>query len=165
MATLTGRKRDLGSGLLPFPGFPCRGSITVYRVALPGTHEVSPVPDASLPPCQALGPRPARGNLAPRKPKIAVCLLRSLPGFPAVPPDLDHPFRYRFLGVSFRNVNHVATGMDAFHEAAIASGCCVTPLAYRLLGLRFAALVHESGRFNPAMIAPPAAQDSIRVGG
>ena len=100
-----------------------------------------------------------------RVPKIDVCVLRSLPGFPAVPHDLDHHTRYRFLCVGFRFVNNVATGMDAFHEAEIASGGCDLPLAYRFLGLRFAALVRESGRFDPTMIAPPAAQDSIRVGG
>ena len=49
---------------------------------------------------------------------------------------------YRFLGVGFRFVNNVATGIDAFVEAEIASGGCDTPLAYRFLGLRFTALVH-----------------------
>jgi hypothetical protein len=49
---------------------------------------------------------------------------------------------YRFLGVGFRFVNNVATGMDAFVEAEIASGWCDTPLAYRFLGLRFTTLVH-----------------------
>jgi hypothetical protein len=122
-------KCDLGSGLLPFPGFPCRGSITVYRVAPPGTHGVSQVPDASLPPCQALGPRPALGNLALRKPKIDVCVLGCLSGFPTVPQDLDHHFCYRFLCIGFRNVNNVAAGFDSFNEAVIASGGCDLPLA------------------------------------
>ena len=84
-----------------------------------------------------------------RKPKIDVCVLCSLPGFPAVPRYLDHHFRYRFLCVGFRFVNNVATGMDAFNEAEIASGGCDLPLAYQFLGLRFAAVVRASGRFNP----------------
>jgi hypothetical protein len=72
---------------------------------------------------------------------------------------------YRFLGAGFRFVNNVATGIDAFNEAEIASGWYVTPLAYRFLGLRFTALVHLQGHNNSALTAPPAAQDSIRVGG
>lgn len=104
-------------------------TIPVDLAAFPGTHEASQVPDASLPPCQALGPRPALGNLATRKSKIDVCVLGSLPGFPAVPQDLDHHFRYRFLCVGFRNVNNVTTGFDALNEAEIASGGCDLPLA------------------------------------
>jgi hypothetical protein len=50
---------------------------------------------------------------------------------------------YRFLCRGFRFVNNVATGFGAFNEAEIASGWCDTPLAYRLLGLRFTALVHR----------------------
>jgi len=82
-----------------------------------------------------------------------------------VPQDFDLHFHYRFLCLGFRFVNNVATGIDAFVEAETASGWYDTPLAYRFLGLRFTALVRESDRFDPAMIAPPAAQDSIRVGG
>ena len=82
-----------------------------------------------------------------------------------MPQDLDHHLRYRFLCVGFRFVNNVAAGMDAFNEAEIASGGCDLPLAYRFLGLRFTTLVRESDRFDPTMIAPPAAQDSIRVDG
>jgi hypothetical protein len=48
-----------------------------------------------------------------QKPKIDVGVLCCLPGFPAVPHDLDHHFRYRFLCVGFRNVNNVTTGFDA----------------------------------------------------
>ncbi len=81
-----------------------------------------------------------------RIPKIDVCILSSLPGFPAVPHDLDHHIRYQFLCVGFRFVNNVATGMDAFNEAEIASGGCDLPLAYRFLGLRFTTLVRESRR-------------------
>jgi len=63
------------------------------------------------------------------KPKIDVCVLSLLPGFPAVPQDLDHHFCYRFLCIGFRNVNSVAAGFDAFNEAEIASGGCDLPLA------------------------------------
>jgi len=72
---------------------------------------------------------------------------------------------YRFLCRGFRFVNNVATGFGAFNEAEIASGWCDTPLAYWFLGLRFTALVHLQGQNNSALTAPPAAQDSIRVGG
>lgn len=64
-----------------------------------------------------------------QKPKIDVGVLCCLPGFPAVPHDLDHHFRYRFLCVGFRNVNNVTTGFDALNEAVIASGGCDLPLA------------------------------------
>ena len=69
---------------------------------------------------------------------------------------------YRFLGVGFRFVNHVATGMDAFVEAEIASGWCDTPLAYRFLGLRFTTLVHlwRQKNFRPHRSASGARLDT-----
>ena len=64
---LLGLKSTAGSSLTLFPGFPFDVSIPAGLAASQGTDEASQVPDTSLPPCQALGPRPALGNLAMRK--------------------------------------------------------------------------------------------------
>ncbi len=56
-------KQCLGFGLVPFPGFPLRASISAYLTPLPGADGASQVRDASLPTCQALRPRQTLGNL------------------------------------------------------------------------------------------------------
>ena len=63
----------LGFGILQFPGFPCRGSLSAYPAVPPGTDGTSQVLDASLSPCQALGT-----SAGPRESHRAETLDRSL---------------------------------------------------------------------------------------
>jgi len=126
-----------GFGLTLFPGFPFCASLSAYRPLLPGAYGASQVLDASLLACQALGPRQTLGTLA----------------------------MTRALCVGLRHVNTVAVCIDSFYEAEIASGWCVTPLAYKILCVRFAPVVHVCRSLSTTCTAPPEAQHSIRVGG
>ncbi len=59
-----------------------------------------------------------------------------------MPPYLFHRINYRFLCVGFQKVNSVAVCFIRINEAEIASGWCVTPLAYMILCVRFTSVVH-----------------------
>ncbi len=143
LAKLTCIKAHSGSGLIPFPGFPFGVSITVYLVAF--QEPMRPLKFLTLL-C-----RHARRSDPDRSSGISPCEnLRSMFVFSVCRLVSRRCHRisiiasaYRFLCRGFRFVNNVATGLDTFNEAEIASGWCDTPLAYRLLGLRFTALVHR----------------------
>jgi hypothetical protein len=55
----------------------------------------------------------------------------------------------RFLCVGFQDVNTVAVCSYTFYEAVIASGWCNTPLAYKILCVRFTCVVHDGSRIPP----------------
>jgi hypothetical protein len=59
-----------------------------------------------------------------------------------VPQYLVHSIDSRFLCIGFQQVNTVAICFIIINEAVIASGWCVTPLAYRILCVRFTCFVH-----------------------
>ncbi len=48
----------------------------------------------------------------------------------------------RFLCIGFQNVDTVAICFFPINEAEIASGWCGTPLAYKILCVRFTPVVH-----------------------
>ena len=66
----------------------------------------------------------------------------------ATPPDTGSPSEtspWRFLCVGFRRVKNVADCFDTLVDADMASGRCISPVAYVILCVRFIFLVRACG--------------------